>query len=71
MKYKYYTTVLKISTDYLLYHFTHLLFKVIIPPVLGTPLRYLLQNFSDVNRVEDTELIIEPIAKPEVLHVDA
>lgn len=48
-----------------------LLFKVTIPPLSGVKRKYSLQNSSEVNRAEHTEPIVEPIAKPDVLHVDA
>jgi len=44
---------------------------VTIPLVSGVVRTYLLQKSLDVKRVDHTEPIIEPIAKPVVLHMDA
>lgn len=41
------------------------------PSVPGLARKYLLQKSVDVNRVNHTEPIIEPIARPVVLHMDA
>lgn len=49
----------------------HLLVIVIIPPVLGIFLKYLLQKSSDVNRSGSVKPDIMPKDIPVVLHVDA
>lgn len=46
-------------------------FMVTIPSESGVTRKYLLQKSLDVNRVNPTEPIIEPIARPDVLHMDA
>jgi len=51
--------------------FNDLRSMVTIPSVSGLARTYLLQKSLDVNRVNQTEPIIEPIAKPVVLHMDA